>query len=58
MNGEVLEDLVEWELSGMSLDDLQEFFVNNMTDFYRENPQAFKDMLDYKKGIDEVDGIY
>ena len=41
----ILEDLIEWELSSMSLDDLQSYFRNEQRDFYLNYPSAFEDML-------------
>lgn len=45
----IVEELVEWELATMDYESLQEFWVNNMTDFYKDNPKALGDMLDYMK---------
>ena len=41
----ILEDLIEWELSSMSLDDLQSYFRNEQRDFYLNYPSTFEDML-------------
>ena len=46
---EILEDLKEWELSSMSLDDLQSYFRNEQRDFYLNYPSAFEDMLVYRE---------
>ena len=54
---EEVEELVGWELSTMDYTSLQEFFVNNMTDYYRDNPKALNDMLDYKKGIEDTEVV-
>ena len=43
----ILEDVIEWELSSMSLDDLQSYFRNEQRDFYLNYPSAFEDMLVY-----------
>ena len=43
----ILEALIEWELSSMSLDDLQSYFRNEQRDFYLNYPSAFEDMLVY-----------
>ena len=45
----ILEDLIEWELSSMSLDDLQSYFRNEQRDFYLNYPSAFEDMLEYRE---------
>jgi hypothetical protein len=42
----ILEDLIEWELSNMSLADLQTYFRNEQRDFYLNYPPAFKDMVE------------
>ena len=47
--GETILNLVEWELATMDYESLQEFWVNNMTDFYKDNPKALGDMLEYMK---------
>ena len=41
----ILEDLIEWELSNMSLADLQTYFRNEQRDFYLNYPSTFEDML-------------
>ena len=41
----ILEDLIEWELSHMSLADLQSYFRNEQRDFYLNYPSTFEDML-------------
>jgi hypothetical protein len=46
---ETILNLVEWELATMDYESLQEFWVNNMTDFYKDNPKALGDMLEYMK---------
>jgi hypothetical protein len=46
---ETILNLVEWELATMDYESLQEFWVNNMTDFYKDNPKALGDMLQYMK---------
>ena len=43
----ILEDVIEWELSSMSLDDLESYFRNEQRDFYLNYPSAFEDMLVY-----------
>ena len=45
----IIEDLVEWELSNMDYASLQEFFINNMTDFYKDDSHALELMLEYRK---------
>ena len=52
---ETILDVAEWELDSMDYTSLQEFFVNNMMDFYRDNPKALMDMLEYKKGIEDTE---
>jgi hypothetical protein len=42
----ILEDLIEWELSNMSLADLQTYFRNEQRDFYLNYPLALRDMVE------------
>jgi len=55
---EIIQDLAEWELSTMDYTSLQEFFVNNMMDYYRDNPKALNDMLQYKKECTDPDTVF
>jgi hypothetical protein len=55
---ETILDLVEWELLTMDDTSLQEFFVNNMTNFYKDNPKALGDMLQYKKECTDPDTVF
>ena len=45
----LIEDLIEWELSSMDYESLQEFYVNNKRDFYLNYRPALEDMLEYRK---------
>jgi hypothetical protein len=54
----LLENLVEWELLTMDDTSLQEFFVNNMTNFYKDNPKALGDMLEYMKECTDPDTVF
>jgi hypothetical protein len=53
-----IQNLVEWELSTMDYPSLEEFFVNNMMDYYRDNPKALNDMLEYKKDCTDPDTVF
>jgi hypothetical protein len=55
---ETILNLVEWELATMDYESLQEFWVNNMTDFYKDNPKALGDMLEYMKECTDPDTVF
>jgi hypothetical protein len=49
----MIETLVEWEAVHMTHEDLIQFFINNMTDFYKkpENERTLMDMENYRFSI-------
>jgi len=53
-----IDDLVEWELASMDYTSLQEFFYNNMTDYYKDTPKSLDDMLQYKKECTDTDTVF
>ena len=55
---ETILDLAEWELISMDETSLQEFFVNNMVDYYRDTPKALNDMLEYQKECTDTDTVF
>ena len=55
---EAILNLAEWELVSMDYTSLQEFFVNNMMDYYRDNPKALNDMLEYQKECTDTDTVF
>ena len=55
---EAILNLAEWELVSMDYTSLQEFFVNNMMDYYRDNPKALSDMLEYQKECTDTDTVF
>ena len=55
---EAILNLAEWELASMDYTSLQEFFVNNMMDYYRDNPKALNDMLEYQKECTDTDTVF
>lgn len=54
----IIEDLVEWELSAMDYEALQDYYFDAKKEYYYSNPDGLEDMLKYKQEIDKVDGIY
>ena len=51
----IIEDLIEWELEDMDYKALQEFFYNNMRDFYQDNPNTLQLMLEYRKQYEDTE---
>ena len=50
-----IEDLIEWELSGMDYEDLADYYWATKMVKYADNPDSLKDMLEYKKGIEDTE---
>ena len=48
---EVIAELIEWELSEYDYEGLKEFFFNTQLEYYSNNPDGLKDMLQYKKKV-------
>jgi len=45
----IIEDLVEWELNTMNYTSLQDYFYEAKVEYYLNNSDGLKDMLQYKK---------
>ena len=52
-----IDDLVEWELAGMDYEDLAEYYFKTKMEGYINNPDSLKDMLQYKKGIENTEVV-
>ena len=45
----IIHDLAEWELSTMDYTSLEDYFYEAKVEYYHNNPDGLKDMLQYKK---------
>jgi len=45
----IIQDLAEWELSTMDYTSLEDYFYEAKVEYYHNNPDGLKDMLQYKK---------
>ena len=45
----IIHDLVEWELVTMDATSLENYFYEAKVEYYHNNPDGLKDMLQYKK---------
>jgi hypothetical protein len=46
---ETILNLAEWELTVMDYTSLQEYYVDAKIEYYKDNPKALGDMLEYMK---------
>lgn len=45
----IIEDLIEWELKDMGIEDLTSYYFNTKKEQYNENPEDLEDMLAYRE---------
>ena len=45
----IIEDLIEWELEDMGMEDLISYYFNSKKEEYNENPEDLEDMLAYRE---------
>ena len=46
---EIIDDLIEWELESMGIEDLTSYYYNTKKEAYNNWPQDLEDMLEYRK---------
>ena len=46
---EIIDDLIEWELESMGIEDLTSYYFNSKKEQYNENPEDLEDMLAYRE---------
>ena len=46
---EIIDDLIEWELESMGIEDLTFYYYNTKKEAYNNWPQDLEDMLEYRK---------
>ena len=46
---EIIDDLIEWELESMGIEDLTSYYYNTKKEAYNNWPQDLEDMLEYSK---------
>ena len=46
---EIIDDLIEWELVSMGIEDLTSYYYNTKKEAYNNWPQDLEDMLEYRK---------
>ena len=52
-----IDEVIEWELAGMDYEDLAEYYFKTKMEGYINNPDSLKDMLQYKKGIENTEVV-
>ena len=45
----IIEDLIEWELEDMGMEDLISYYFNSKKEEYNENTEDLEDMLAYRE---------
>ena len=45
----IIEDLIEWELTDMGIEELTSYYFNSKKEQYNENPEDLEDMLAYRE---------
>ena len=45
----IIEDLIEWELEDMGMEDLISYYFKSKKEEYNENPEDLEDMLAYRE---------
>ena len=50
----IIEDLIEWELSAMDYESLQDYYFEAKKEYYYSNPEGLEDMLGYKQEIQDA----
>ena len=51
----IIEDLVEWELEDMDIEELTFFYFRAKREQYRDNPEDLEDMLEYRKQYEDTE---
>ena len=46
---EIIDDLIEWELESMGIEDLTSYYYNTKKEAYNNWHQDLEDMLEYRK---------
>ena len=46
---EIIDDLIEWELESMGIEDLTSYYYNTKKEANNNWPQDLEDMLEYRK---------
>ena len=55
---EIITDLVEWELASMDFQSLQDYYYEAKVEYYHNNPDGLKDMLQYKKELTDTEIVF
>jgi hypothetical protein len=53
----IIEDLIEWELDGMGIDELASHYFNTKKELYKDNPEDLEDMLEYRKQYEDTEVV-
>ena len=51
----IIEDLIEWELKDMGLEDLISYYYNTKKEAYNNWPDDLEDMLEYRKQYEDTE---
>ena len=54
----IIQDLAEWELSTMDYTSLEDYFYEAKVEYYHNNPDGLKDMLQYKKELTDTEIVF
>ena len=53
----IIEDLIEWELEGMGIEELTSYYYNTKKEAYTNWPQDLEDMLEYRKQYEDTEVV-
>ena len=53
----IIEDLIEWELEDMGVEELASFYFNTKKELYKDNPEDLEDMLEYRKQYEDTEVV-
>lgn len=53
----IIEDLIEWELTDMGIEELTSYYFNSKKEQYNENPEDLEDMLEYRKQYEDTEVV-
>ena len=53
----LIENLIEWELDGMGIDELASHYFNTKKELYKDNPRDLEDMLEYRKQYEDTEVV-
>ena len=51
----IIEDLIEWELEDMDKEELASRYFTTKKEYYKNNPEALEDMLEYRKQYEDTE---